>query len=312
MSWASITKTYVLLCSLWAIDFAIKFWFINNPDPLSFGLFHLSYTENHGIMLGGFSELPLILKAVFLSTTGIALVAGFPLTMALYRFRSKLTVYGLAILLSGILGNVTDRVIYGFVVDYIYLQTSFFTTPVLNFADMVQWFGYGFLTTGLYKEISHQLPDDDKRKWGGWVNNAYQVKFCLSLLTIYLAVGFTFMAFGFTFLKYSFLELVIDQAEIQRYLKFYCLTALVLLTFSSLLVLYVGKIISHRIAGPSFAIRRYITDTLMGLNYPLKLRENDHLAELEEPLTELNNRFTHALEEVQEIPEIPEEIKRSA
>lgn len=280
-------KIYTLFAVLWGADFLIKLWFYKNQSFYYSGLLSFHYTENHGIFLGVFSRLPLILKTVFLSTLGIFLVASFPLIAALYSFKSKKTIYGLMVVLAGILGNVTDRLIYGHVIDYLFLSTPHFTTPVMNFADIIQWGGYLFLAAGLITELSHIEPENNKRN-AIWIDKPYQMKFSLTLLSVFMLFALTFVCFGFTFLKYSLMETGLNNTELDQYLKFYFLSSFVLLSFSSLVILLIGKTISGRIAGPGFAVKRYLRDTLEGKCYPLKFRENDHLRSLEEPLSEFN------------------------
>lgn len=280
---------FISFALCWGLDYLIKHWFMLHPELIELGWLQFRYVENHGIMMGSFSKLPVILKTVFLSTVGVALIASLPLIMSLYKFLSLNTVVGLSLLLSGILGNVTDRLLYGYVIDYVYFKTSVFTSPVLNFADLVQWVGYALFAKGIFQEFSQHNHDVEKRNFK-WINKSFQFRFCFLLLAAYNLLGLTFIAFGFTFIKYSLIELNINQEDLQHYLKFYCLTAAVLLGFSSLIVLLIAKILSQRIAGPAYAVTRYVNDTLLGKKYPLKFRKNDYLNELEEPLTKLNEK----------------------
>lgn len=314
-----------LIC--WLLDYLIKNWFAETNQSFNFGFVNFAYVENHGIIMGNLSRLPLMLKTVFLSTLGVALVASLPVLLSLIQFRLQKTVLGLTLVLSGIIGNVTDRIIYGFVVDFIYFRTPYFTTPVFNLADAVQWLGYGLLVVGLYHEINYHYPDNDKRS-GGWINRPYQLRFSFSLLAIFSALQFTLSVFGYTFVKYTLIELNLNADEISRYLNYYAYTSLVVFTFSSLVILLIGKMISHRIAGPAYAIKRYLKDTMLGKKYPLKFRQGDHLTELEQPLTEMNERLAKPvgltlvkneelenlpdLPDEEEIPEIPEEAKKCA
>ncbi|MGE3608276.1 MAG: signal peptidase II [Bacteriovoracaceae bacterium] len=279
----------------WTLDYVIKILVSENFNPIHFNPIHIVYHENHGIILGGLSHLPLMLKTVFLCTLGISIVASFPVILNLVHFRSRVTVTGLSLLFSGILGNVTDRIIYGYVVDYIFLGTSDFTTPVFNLADAVQWVGYILIAKGIYRELNYHYPDNDRRK-AKWVNRAYQLRFAFTLLSIVLGFGITFLGFGYTFLKYSLIEMNLPENEISYYLKFYVITSSGILFFASLMTLLIGKIISHRIAGPAHAIKRYINDTLLGKKYALKFRDGDHLIELEAPLTELNDKLAKKVE----------------
>lgn len=284
-------KLVILFFSVWGLDFFIKSRFTAYSSPHSWGFLNFSYVENHGIIFGSLSELPGVLKNVFLCTMGIALVTGLPIIFSLYQFHSKKLTCGLTLVVSGILGNVTDRILNGFVVDYFSVSLLGVQSPFVNFADIVQWVGYAILFIGVYEEISYQQSTQEKRS-SGWINRTYQVRFAFLFLVSNLALVTTFVAFGYTFLRYSLLEMHISDVKLQQFLNIYLWTSAVLLLLSALIVILIGKTVSHRIAGPTKAIQRYLEDSMQGKNYPLKLRETDHLRELEKPLSEINDVLT--------------------
>jgi signal peptidase II len=81
---------------------------------------------------------------------GLSVVAMFAAVLVLYYFwrvpRSDDRVLGgLALLLAGILGNVTDRMRLGFVVDFIDVQFGSWHYPTFNVADMAICIGAGLL-----------------------------------------------------------------------------------------------------------------------------------------------------------------------
>ena len=81
---------------------------------------------------------------------GLSVVAMVAATLVLYFFwktpRSDDRILGaLALLLAGIIGNVTDRVRLGFVVDFIDVQFGSWHYPTFNVADMAIVTGAGLL-----------------------------------------------------------------------------------------------------------------------------------------------------------------------
>lgn len=89
--------------------------------------FYLSYVENYGIAFGMFRN-----KTLFF-IIAISIISVFVAFM-IYKFRKvsiPVTVC-LSLILGGALGNLTDRIRLGYVVDY--LHFSIFP-PVFNFAD---------------------------------------------------------------------------------------------------------------------------------------------------------------------------------
>lgn len=93
--------------------------------------FKLTYVENRGVAFGMFKDM----RWVFVVVTSIMLV----LTIYILFVRLPKSRYNnwfvnicIALVLGGGIGNLIDRIVYGYVIDY--LSLSFFS-PVCNFAD---------------------------------------------------------------------------------------------------------------------------------------------------------------------------------
>lgn len=91
------------------------------------GLFSLTYSENRGVAFGLFQDGTVI----FAITTSIVIVVFSILLFKNYK-KSKLFAVSAALIIGGGLGNLFERVVLGYVVDY--LSLSFFP-PICNFAD---------------------------------------------------------------------------------------------------------------------------------------------------------------------------------
>lgn len=87
----------------------------------------LIYVENRGVAFGMFSDM----RWLFVGITSIVIIA-FAIMLFKEGHKSKLFSIAAVLIIGGGIGNLIDRVAYGFVVDY--LQLSFFS-PVCNFAD---------------------------------------------------------------------------------------------------------------------------------------------------------------------------------
>ncbi len=81
---------------------------------------------------------------------GLSIVAGLAAILVLYyfwrvpRFHDRL-LGALGLLLAGIVGNLTDRLRLGFVVDFIDVQFGSWHYPTFNVADMAICVGAGLL-----------------------------------------------------------------------------------------------------------------------------------------------------------------------
>ena len=86
---------------------------------------------------------------------GLSAVAGVAALLVLYYFwrvpRSNDRLLGaLALLLAGIVGNLTDRVRLGYVIDFIDVQLGSWHYPTFNVADMAICIGAGLLILDLF------------------------------------------------------------------------------------------------------------------------------------------------------------------
>lgn len=90
-------------------------------------LFSLTYVENKGVAFGMFSDM----RWIFVALTAIML-AIIIFYMFKKRPKGKFFYICAALIIGGGVGNLIDRIFYGYVIDY--LSLSFFP-PVCNFAD---------------------------------------------------------------------------------------------------------------------------------------------------------------------------------
>ena len=113
-------------------DQLIKFFVLNELKPIGTvkvidGVFNLTYVENRGVAFGIFQDM----RWVFVAVTCILL---FLIIFYMFRKRPKgrLCYICAGMIIGGGVGNLIDRLVHGYVVDY--LAVSFFP-PVCNFAD---------------------------------------------------------------------------------------------------------------------------------------------------------------------------------
>ena len=98
------------------------------------GLLKFVYAENPGIAFGQLQEGGAFGRWFFVVLAGLAAVA-----VLFYLFRTSRNddriLGACALLLAGILGNLTDRVRLGFVVDFILVHAGQYHWPTFNVAD---------------------------------------------------------------------------------------------------------------------------------------------------------------------------------
>lgn len=74
----------------------------------------------------------------------------------------QLLVAGMSFVIGGGLGNIYDRIIYGSVTDFLYLDFYIFQTGIFNLADLSVWTGLIMIATHLYYK-KYQQPYGSNR-----------------------------------------------------------------------------------------------------------------------------------------------------
>jgi signal peptidase II len=88
----------------------------------------------------------------------LALAVSIALMIWLRRIRSGQTLLalGLALILGGALGNVIDRVLHGYVIDFIYFHWGPHYFPAFNIADTAISIGAGCLLLDAFRDSGHK------------------------------------------------------------------------------------------------------------------------------------------------------------
>jgi signal peptidase II len=127
----------IIIAVLLSIDMLTKFLLVNETATrtnIIDGVLVILPTENYG---AGFSLLTG--KVMFL----IIITIVFLLCIICFdiMFKKKSVMFGIstALIVSGAIGNLIDRIFFGYVRDFIYLE--FINFPVFNVADMCLTFG---------------------------------------------------------------------------------------------------------------------------------------------------------------------------
>jgi signal peptidase II len=134
----------VAAAGIYLMDQATKAWAIRRlrfeDRTIIRGLLDLVYAENRGIAFGQLQEGGAFARWFF-----VILAAAAAIAVLFYFFRTPRNddriLGACALLLAGILGNLTDRVRLGFVIDFIMLHAGEYHWPTFNVADASISFG---------------------------------------------------------------------------------------------------------------------------------------------------------------------------
>jgi len=94
-------------------------------------LLYLNLTHNTGAAFGLFQGSRVLLIAI-----AIFAVIVVYLMAANEEVLTDGNIFTYALLIGGILGNMVDRIVHGYVIDYISITVGKFSFPVFNFADI--------------------------------------------------------------------------------------------------------------------------------------------------------------------------------
>lgn len=111
-------------------------------------LFKLEYLENRGAAFGIMQN-----KLILLSIVTFAIIAGMIYYIIKYKPKSKFLRISFALIISGALGNLYDRLFYKYVVDFIlvhYKDVYYF--PTFNIADSLVVVGTLILAISIVKD----------------------------------------------------------------------------------------------------------------------------------------------------------------
>lgn len=152
----------VAIAVLTTVDQLIKFFVERDLQPvgkMSFidGFIGWEYVRNTGAAFGAFSNNTKLLS-IF---TGIVIVAGIAVLL-MGKIKSKFCQVCAVLIVAGGLGNLIDRVLLGYVIDYIEVQ--FVDFAVFNFADILVTCGsfmlMGYMIYDIFREKKQAKAGD--------------------------------------------------------------------------------------------------------------------------------------------------------
>ena len=144
-------KYYSVALLLLLIDYLTK-WVVrvrldaNQPIEIIPGYLRLSYWENSGVAFGLFDAVASVWKPYILAALAVVAVVVIVVYSGHMPPERKLLRGSLAIIIGGILGNFADRIVRGYVIDFIDFHIyDTFHWPTFNVADSAITIGIALL-----------------------------------------------------------------------------------------------------------------------------------------------------------------------
>lgn len=143
-------KIYIISLIIFILDQITKslistYLKLNESIEIIKDFFYIRYINNKGASWG-------ILENNRILLIGLSIIAIIMIIRYSYFFKkTKLNTYGFGLLLGGILGNLSDRLIFGYVKDFLDFIIFRYDFPVFNIADISIVIGVVLLIISILK-----------------------------------------------------------------------------------------------------------------------------------------------------------------
>jgi signal peptidase II len=274
---------YFLLISLMFMDQYSK-WYFFQEGILKITIGDLIIFEkviNKGFLLSYFSDVSTnSVNFLLITILGFLFYVVTVLDKILNEHLNSLR-FGLIFLISGMLGNILDLIVYSYVRDFINVYKNYY----FNIADIFLIIGSFDLIYAIIMNQNKIWFENDIRK-GLIIHPKYQLSVGIGLVEVIISIFLIFSGcISFILFKWNF-----PTKEI-----LILIFSFSLITFMfALLVFYFSIKISLRTAGPIIALKNYVSDPSkrsIGKINLFKLRKNDHFKEeLEFIAQQLSNK----------------------
>jgi signal peptidase II len=149
------------LVKLWVID-GLRLYERRSVPVLPFA--NLTWVENRGVSMG-MLDLGADGRWILVALTA---AIGTGVAVWLWRERSRVDALALGLVLGGAIGNIIDRVRFGYVVDFIHLFWRDWHFYVFNVADAAITIGVALLLLRAFVarpggEARHDLPETERK-----------------------------------------------------------------------------------------------------------------------------------------------------
>ena len=151
----------VLFLDQWTKGIVTRTMEVHQSRTVVPDVFDLTYVRNSGAAFGLFASVDSAIKAVVLNSVAVIVF----LIVSAYALRSshksvRLQV-GLSLILGGAVGNLLDRVRFGYVVDFLDFSISGHHWPAFNVADSAICIGVAVLFLDMLGHEDEAAPRPD-------------------------------------------------------------------------------------------------------------------------------------------------------
>ena len=114
--------------------------------------FEIYYLQNKGAAFSSFQGMRYVLILV-----SLIILFGMLIHIKNTNITKKVEIISLGFIMGGLIGNLIDRILYGYVIDYLSFTFFGYSFAVFNFADIL-------ITSGVYIYIISCIKEEFKEK----------------------------------------------------------------------------------------------------------------------------------------------------
>ncbi len=142
----------IILFDQWTKNLVVASLELNQREAIT-SFFNLTHRYNYGIAFSIFDNID---GGQRWPLSALAFVVSIALIVWIFRIGKKTTfeVCGLALILGGAIGNLYDRVVLGYVVDFIEVYYQTYYWPAFNIADSAICIGAGLILIDAFQSKS--------------------------------------------------------------------------------------------------------------------------------------------------------------
>lgn len=258
--------------------------FLDYFEVHDLGLITVKFMINEGFILGKLHGVSSHIRIVFMCVM-VGLV--FLFSSFFYAFLSKDLVrirWGMTFLLSGVAGNSLEKLIYGYVIDFLSINIHPFSRYFFNFSDVFQIVGLVIIVWEIFTKKERIWFETNHKRKKLVLYPAVQLPIAFKVLGMVI-LGNVTQAILVVALLYP--KLKDDAQDIQ--VLFFLSLLIVNLMILPLIGLYIMKE-NIRFMGPIFALERYLNDD-SDEPQPLRLRKTDYFQELAPSFEKFLSRY---------------------
>lgn len=131
---------FSILLAVVCVDQATKFWIIHNfvlheSRVVIADFFHLTFLTNNGAAFSMLAGQPALWRQAFFLVAASAALVFIWMAQRSFGRRSMRYTVALSLIAGGAIGNMVDRIRYGFVIDFLDVFIGQHHWPAFNIAD---------------------------------------------------------------------------------------------------------------------------------------------------------------------------------